>query len=141
MYTKNDSELFNFSLTKTINALKTQNKTRVESCEKTFTALLGSNYTVNVFTAAILELSEIDITAFHWTIENFSHLKACDYLLEAVTGLTIQKLLKARFIPGEDFSSNSQGQLLVNEEVKKFLLMESKSNTERLLIQKLLLPA
>lgn len=139
MYTKNDSELFNFSLTKTINALKTQNKTRVESCEKTFTALLGSNYTVNVFTAAILELSEIDIAAFHWTIENFSHLKACDYLLEAVTGLTVKKLLKAGFIPGKDFSA-SQGQLLVNEDVRN-LLMESQSNTERLLIQKFLLPA
>ncbi len=139
MYTKNDSELFNFSLTKTINALKTQNKTRVESCEKTFTALLGSNYTANVFTAAILELSEIDITTFHWTIENFSHLKACDHLLEVVTGLTVQKLLKAGFILGKDFSA-SQGQLLVQEDARNFL-MESKSNTERLLITKLLLSA
>ncbi|BAZ18078.1 hypothetical protein NIES4071_99600 [Calothrix sp. NIES-4071] len=139
MYTNNDSELFNFSLTKIINALKTQDKTRVESCEKTLVALLGSNYTVNVFTAAILELSEIDITAFHWTIENFSHLKACNYLLEAVTGLTVKKLLKAGFIPGKDFSA-SQEQLLVNQEVRNFL-MESKSNTERLLIQKFLLPA
>ncbi|OKH56086.1 hypothetical protein NIES2101_02210 [Calothrix sp. HK-06] len=139
MYTTDDSELFNFSLTKTISALKTQNKTRVESCEKAFIALLGSNYTVNVFTAAILELSEIDIAAFHWTIENFSHLKACNYLLEAVTGLTIQKLLKAGFIPGKDFSA-SQGQLLVNEDVRN-VLMDSKSDTERLLIKKLLLPA
>lgn len=138
MYTKNDSELFNFSLTKTISALKTKDKTCVETCEKTFTTLLGSNYTVNVFTAAILELSEIDIATFHWTIENFSHLKACNYLLEAVTGLTIQKLLKAGFILGKDFSA-SPGQLLVNEDARN-VLMESKSDTERLLIQKLLLP-
>jgi hypothetical protein len=140
MYIRNDSELFNFSLTKIINALQTQNKTRVESCENTFIALLGANYTVNVFTAAILELSEIDTAAFRWTLENFSHLKACNYLLEAVTGLTIQKLLKAGFVLGQDFSANCQGQLLVDEKVRNFL-MENNSNTERLLIQKVLLPA
>jgi hypothetical protein len=139
MYTR-DTELFNFSLKKTINTLKTQDKTLVESCEKTFSALLGSNYTANVFTAAILELSDIDIEAFHWALENISHLKACGYLLEAVNGLTVKKLLKAGFILGTDFSANSQGQILVNEKAKNFL-MESNSNTERLLIQKFLLPA
>jgi hypothetical protein len=140
MYTRNDSELFNFSLTKIINALKTQNKARVESCEKTFNALLGANYTVNAFTAAILELSEVDTAAFRWTLENFAHLKACNYLLETFTGLTTQKLLKAGFVLGKDFSANSQGQLLVNKPARE-LLMNSESDTERLLIQKLLLPA
>ncbi|MFH7026064.1 MAG: hypothetical protein ACHBN1_11830 [Heteroscytonema crispum UTEX LB 1556] len=138
MYKSNDVELFQFSLGKVIHILKLQNKTLVESHEKTITALLGSDYTANLFTAAILELSATDPDTLHWTFENFSTLHACTCLLEAVTRFAIQKLMKIGFVLGKDFSANSQGQILLNENAQT-LLMESTSASDRLLLQKILL--
>jgi hypothetical protein len=138
MYKSNDVELFKFSLVKVIKTLKLQNKTLVESYEKTITSLLGSDYTTNVFTAAIFELSATDPDTLDWTLKNFSTLDACAYLLEAVTKFAIQKLMKIGFVLGEDFSANVQGRILLNENAKN-VLMESASVSERLLLQQILL--
>ncbi|MBF2063120.1 MAG: hypothetical protein IGS39_01600 [Calothrix sp. C42_A2020_038] len=140
MYTRDNLDLFNFNLAQTVKTLKKQDKSLVEFCINNFCTLLGSDYTANIFTAAILELSEIDRDTFYWTLENFSHHNSCCHLLEAVTGLTVKKLLKAGFILGQDFSARFQGQIFVNEAARNFL-MTINSDTERLLIEKLLLSA
>jgi len=95
-------------------------------------------YTDSLLIAAIFELSVVDIQTFHWTLDNFSDLQPYINLLDSVTRFAVQKLIKKGFIPGQDFSKNSQSQLLLNENAKTVLMADT-SKSDKLLLEKVLL--
>lgn len=137
MYVRNNLSLFRTTLMTVVDTLKQQDKAQVESLEKTLVSLLGHNYTEHIFTAAILELSETVPVIFEWTFNTFPNLSACLTLQEQAKKFAIRKLMNQGFILGKDFSANHGGTILLNEKAKNALIA-SISDTEALLIQKIL---
>ncbi|PMB53434.1 hypothetical protein CEN39_04460 [Fischerella thermalis CCMEE 5201] len=118
--------------------LKIKDKKLVEYWIEELNMNLDVEYTDSLLIAAIFELSVVDIPTFHWTLDNFSDLQPYTQLLESVTKFAIQKLIKKGFLPGQDFSTNSQRQILLNENAKTVLIADT-SKSDQLLLEKVLL--
>jgi len=112
---RTSAEMFDFSCRLIIRALKKQNKTLVESYRKTLSALAGFDYTTEIFTTVLMELSETDSKTLEWTLNNFYDLETHLDLLEEVKDLICLTLSAQGFIPGEDFSADWTGKILVGE--------------------------
>ena len=62
-----------------------------------------------------MELSETDSQTLEWTLNNFYDLEAHLDLLEEVKDLVYLTLTAQGFIPGEDFSADWTGKILLTE--------------------------
>lgn len=133
----NSTEEFNLSITLIIGALKLQDKALVESCEKTLTDLLGSEYTADIMTAVVFQLAQTDPDTFDWTWQNFYSLDACRYLIKGIVMFAVKKLINQGFILGRDFSINHRGKIWINPKAKTALL-ETSSATDRIFIKEIL---
>ncbi|MER3492082.1 MAG: hypothetical protein C4323_06970 [Mastigocladus sp. ERB_26_2] len=131
-------ELFYIHLERLIYILKIKDKKLVEYWVEELNKNIDIEYTDSLLIAAIFELSVVDIQTFHWTLDNFSDLQPYINLLDSVTRFAVQKLIKKGFIPGQDFSKNSQSQLLLNENAKTVLMADT-SKSDKLLLEKVLL--
>ncbi|WP_315784074.1 hypothetical protein [Fischerella sp. JS2] len=138
MSEQNYLELFYIYLERVIYILKIKDKTLVEYWLEELSMNIDIEYTDYLLIAAIFELSVVDIQTFHWTLDNFFDLHPYTQLLESVTRFAIKKLIKKGFIPGQDFSTNSQRQLLLNENAKTVLMADT-SKSDKLLLEKVLL--
>ncbi|PLZ92363.1 hypothetical protein CEN44_06235 [Fischerella muscicola CCMEE 5323] len=125
-------------LERLIYILKIKDKKLVEYWLEKINTNIDIEYADSLLIAAIFELSVGDIQTFHWTLDNFSDLQPYINLLDSVTRFAIQKLIKKGFIPGQDFSNNSQRQLLLNENAKTVLMADT-SKSDKLLLEKVLL--
>jgi hypothetical protein len=134
----NHLELFYIHLERVIYILRIKDKKLVEYWLEELNLNIDVEYTDSLFIAAIFELSVVDTQTFHWTLDNFSDFQPYTELLESVTRFAIQKLLKKGFIPGQDFSTNSPRQILLNENAKTVLMADT-SKSDRLLLEKVLL--
>lgn len=138
MYNMNHLELFYFHLEKFIYILKSQDKKLVEYWINKLRISLDAQYIESLLTAAVFELSAKETNTFHWVIDNFCNCNAYIQLLENVTRFAIKKLIKKGFIPGQDFSVNSQRKILLSENIKTDLMADI-SESDALLIEKVLL--
>ncbi|MBD2433131.1 MULTISPECIES: hypothetical protein [Fischerella] len=138
MSKQNYLELFYIHLERLIYILKIKDKKLVEYWLEEINTNIDIEYADSLLIAAIFELSVGDIQTFHWTLDNFSDLQPYINLLDSVTRFAIQKLIKKGFIPGQDFSNNSQRQLLLNENAKTVLMADT-SKSDKLLLEKVLL--
>lgn len=138
MSNMNYLEIFYFHLERTIYVLNIQDKKLVEYWVEQLEICLDTQYAESLLMAAIFELSATDTDTFHWTLENFSNLEPYTNLLESVTRFAIQKLIKKGFLMGQDFSTTSQGKILLNE-CARAVLMADASKSDSLLLEKVLL--
>lgn len=119
---RTSAEMFDFSCRLIIRALKKQNKTLVESYRKTLNALAGFEYTAEIFTTVLMELSETDCTTLEWALNNFYDIETHLDLLEEVKDLIALALAAQGFVPGEDYSADWTGKILVNQSAYTCLL-------------------
>lgn len=119
---RTSAEMFDFSCRLIIRALKKHNKTLVESYRRTLSALTSFDFTTEIFSTVLMELSETDCETFEWTLNNFYDLEAHLSLLEEVKDLVSLTLAAQEFIPGKDFSADWTGKILVTESAHTCLL-------------------
>ncbi|HIK03718.1 MAG TPA: hypothetical protein IGS40_03230 [Trichormus sp. M33_DOE_039] len=134
----NELERFHSDLRRVIYILKFRDKNLAESWVIQLTTNLKPEYIESCLTAAILELSVTDIDTFHWVIDNLSDWQPYANLLQQITKFVIQKLIKKGFIPGQDFSANAEGKILIHENVRQ-VIMSDVSESDNLFIKKILL--
>ncbi len=118
---------FNTVVGMIVNVLILQDKELVKTCEQTLIGLLGSEETTHIMNAAMFQLAEIAPDTCYWTWRNFPHLNSCLDLKEYIVMFAAQKLIEEGFILGQDFSSTSNGDILLNEKAKSALKRNSHS--------------
>ncbi len=78
----NEIEVFGSAVELVAKVLQSRNKTLIESCSKMLAALLGNHYTLDIFIAAMIELSKVATGSFHWTLEELSTFPTFSILLQ-----------------------------------------------------------
>lgn len=134
----NDLELFQFHLERAAYILKFQDRKLAECWVNQLNVTLAPEYIESFLVGAVFELSLTDSNTFHWVLDNLTDWRAYTRLLEAVTRFTLKTLIVKGFIPGQDFSFNSQGKILLNENTKTAIVSDI-SNSDKLIIEKILL--
>lgn len=138
MYEISTPEEFNLCVTLIMGAIKLQNKVLVKSCEETLIFLLGSECTVNIFTIAVLQLSETNPDLCRWALQNSSDLNTCEELVKCSMWLATNTLLKKGFVLGQDFSVTHTHKMLITQEAK-VALMEDALPSDQILLEEILL--
>lgn len=118
----NHNKSFEHYLSLTTEALKLQNEAVAKNYEQKLVALLGIEYTTDILTAAILQLSETEPRIFCWTLENLAELEACYNLLQDIIKIAVSKLLSQGFSLGQDFSVTHKPKLLIKPNARESLL-------------------
>lgn len=135
LYNLNDSERFKFHSELVIDALKLQDQARMASFKDLLTTLLGSEYTMDILTAAVFQLAEIDLDTCRWALHNFYDLELCLGITEGLTLFAAQKLIEKGFILGQDFSATPTGGIVLKKKAK-VALMEEISALDCLFLEK-----
>ncbi len=137
-YKMNYTKIFSSTVELIILALQLKNKNILESYENSLNCIFGHEYTAQIFLGALFELSEIDPDSFAWASQNLFHLEYYSRLFRLVTMCVAQRLIEKGFIPGEDFSANCMGQILIHEKVKHAFLNGTSDPDDRILFQQIL---
>jgi hypothetical protein len=137
-YKMNYTKIFSSTVELIIQALKLKNKNILESYENSLNCIFGHEYTAQIFLGALFELSEIDPESFAWASQNLFHIEYYSRLFRLVTMCVAQRLIEKGFIPGEDFSANCMGQILIHEKVKRAFLSSTSDPDDRMLFQQIL---
>lgn len=137
MHNTNDVERFNFHIELVIDALKRQDKPLVALVEEFLTTLFGSEYTMDILTAAMFQLAETDPYTCRWSLQNFYDLKLHSDITEGVIMFAFKKLIAKGFIFGQDFSVTATGGVFINKYAKA-ALKEGTSASDWLFLEKIL---
>ncbi len=137
-YKMNYTKIFSSTVELIIQALKLKNKNILESSENSLNCIFGHEYTAQIFLGALFELSEVDPESFAWASQNLFHIEYYNRLFRIVTMCVAQRLIEKGFIPGEDFSANCMGQILIDEKVKQAFLSSTSDPDDRILFQQIL---
>ncbi len=137
-YEMNYTKIFSSTVELIIQALKLKNKNILESFENSLNCIFGHEYTAQIFLGALFELSEVDPESFAWASQNLFHLEYYSRLFRIVTTCVAQRLIEKGFVPGEDFSANCMGQILIHEKVKHAFLSSTSDPDDRMLFQQIL---
>jgi hypothetical protein len=116
---------FNSSVTSIVNILKLQNKELFKVCEKVLIKLIGHEETMHVLNAAMFQLAQTSPEACNWVWENFPEYEIGMELKEDIVMSVVQKLMKNGFLLGKDFSTTSEGGILITEEAQLALMISS----------------
>lgn len=136
MQNPNDSERFKFHIELIIDALKLQNKAKVEYFKSFLTTLFCPEYTTDILTAAVFQLAETDPENCRWALRNFYELKLNRDIIEGVVRFATQKLISKGFILGQDFSAIPNGGIVITKNAKAALI-EATSASEHLFIEEI----
>jgi len=101
------------------------------------TTLQASEPTVDVLTKVMYQLAETDLDTCRWVLDNFYDLEAYLELVEKIAKFATQILIDKGFIPGQDFSANPAGGILIKKKAST-TLMEEVAAFDRLLLEDIL---
>jgi len=101
------------------------------------TTLQASKPTADVLTKVMYQLAETDLDTCRWVLDNFYDLEAYLELLEKIAKFATQILIDKGYIPGQDFSANPAGGILIRRKVSA-VLMEETAAFDRLLLEDIL---
>jgi len=101
------------------------------------TTLQASEPTVDVLTKVMYQLAETDLDTCRWVLDNFYDLEAYLELVEEIAKFATQILIDKGFIPGQDFSANPAGGILIKKKAST-TLMEEVAAFDRLLLEDIL---
>lgn len=116
------SESFNFGIELVIETLKLQKQLAVESLTTALTALLGSESTSDMLTAAVFQLAETDPDTCRWTLRTFSTLKFYLDLREEILIFATKKLIGKGFFLGQHFSFTATGKIAMTKNAQAALM-------------------
>lgn len=97
----------------------------------------ASEQAADVCTKAMYQLAETDLETCRWVLDNFYDLEAYLELIEKNIKFATQILIEKGFIPGQDFSANPSGEILVKRKASA-ALVEEIAAFARLLIEDIL---
>lgn len=101
------------------------------------TTLQLSESTADVLTKVMYQLAETDLEACRWVLDNFYNLEAYLGLIEKTVNFATQTLIEKGFVPGQDFSANHAGGILITRKASA-ALMEKVSAFDYLLLEDIL---
>lgn len=101
------------------------------------TTLQVSESTADVFAKVMYQLAETDLETCRWVLDNFYDLEGYLKLIEKTANFATQILIEEGFIPGQDFSANPAGGILIKRNVNA-ALMEEVAAFDRLLLEDIL---
>jgi len=101
------------------------------------TTLQASEPTADVLTKVMYQLAETDLDTCRWVLDNFYDLEAYLELVEKIAKFATQILIDKGFIPGQDFSANPAGGILIKKKAST-TLMEEVAAFDRLLLEDIL---
>lgn len=105
--------------------------------KKLIITLQLSESNTDVLTKVMYQLAETDLEACRWVIDNFYDLEAYLELIEKTVNFATQILIEKGFIPGQDFSANPAGGILITRKASA-ALMEKVSTFDCLLLEDIL---
>lgn len=88
------------------------------------TTLQVSESPADVLTKVMYQLAETDLETCRWVLDNFYDLEAYLGLIEKTANFATQILIEKGFIPGQDFSANPAGGILIKRNVNAALMEE-----------------
>jgi hypothetical protein len=135
---QDDVEQFVLNVEFVSHCLKAQDQRLLEASEKIFNHLLGIDYTSNVFVAALFEIAIADNVDFDWDIEILSALEPYRKIFKIVSMSAAEKLIRKGFIPGQDFSADSTGRILLSQKTKTALIESISEIEDHILLDKIL---
>ena len=101
------------------------------------TTLQASETTADVLTKVMYQLAETDLDTCRWVLDNFYDLEAYLELIEKIAKFATKILIDKGFIPGQDFSANPAGGILIKRKASA-VLMEETAAFDRLLLEDIL---
>ena len=116
------SESFNFSIELVAETLKLQKQPAVESLTTALTAILGSESTSEILTAALFQLAETDPDTCRWTLRTFSTLSFYLDLKEGILMFATRKLMSKGFFFGKHFSFTATGGIVMTKKAQAALI-------------------
>jgi hypothetical protein len=114
---------FHASVISIVNILKLQNKDLFRVCEKILIKLIGYEETMHVFNAAMFQLAQMSPESCNWAWQNFPEYEMGLELKEEIIMSAVQKLMQKGFLLGKDFSTTSDGGILMNKDTKVALMI------------------
>lgn len=114
---------FNASVTSIVNVLKFKNKELFRVCEKVLIKLIGHEETMHVFNAAMFQLAQTSPECCNWAWQNFPEYEIGLELKDEIIMSAVQKLMQKGFLLGKDFSTTSDGGILITNEAKVALMV------------------
>lgn len=112
----------------------TLEKALMKFFKELITTLQASESCADVLKKVMYQLAETDIKACSWILDNFYDLEAYMELTEKMVKFATQALIKKGFIPGQDFSANPAGGILIKKKVSTTLVEEAAA-FDRLLLE------
>lgn len=112
-------------------------KALIKFFRELITSLQASEQTADVLTKAMHQLAETDLETCRWVLDNFYDLEAYLGLIEKIVKFATQILIEKSFVPGQDFSANPAGGILITRKASA-VLMEEVAAFERLLLEDIL---
>ena len=98
------------------------------------TTLQASELTADVLTKVMYQLAETDLDTCRWVLDNFYDLESYLELIEKIVKFATQILIEKGFIPGQNFSTNPAGGILIKRKASA-VLMEETSAFDHLLLE------
>jgi len=115
-------------------ATSTLEKALMKSFKEFITTLQASESTTDVLRKVMDQLAETDLETCRWVLDNFYDLEAYLELIEKVVNFATQVLIDKGFLPGQDFSANPAGGILIKKKART-TLMEEATAFDRLLLE------
>lgn len=119
------SESFKFGIELVAETLKLQKQSAVESLTTALTALIGSESTSDMLTAAVLQLAETDPDACRWSLRTFSTLNFHLDLKEEILMFATKKLIGKGFFLGQHFSLTATGGIVMTKNAQAALMADT----------------
>jgi len=115
-------------------ATSTLEKALIKSFKEFVTTLQASESTADVLRKVMDQLAETDLETCRWVLDNFYDLEAYLELIEKIINFATQVLIDKGFVPGQDFSANPAGGILIKKKAST-TLMEEATAFDRLLLE------
>jgi hypothetical protein len=135
---QDDVEQFVLNVEFVSHCLKTQDQRLLETSEKILNHLLGIDHASNIFVAALFELATAENVNFEWDIEILSALEPYRKIFKIVSMSAAEKLIRKGFIPGQDFSADGTGKILLSQQTKTALIESISEIEDHILLDKIL---
>lgn len=129
-------EAVNFYFELIITTWKFKSEAVVKSVEDYLVALLGSEYTTDILTAAVFQLAETDPDTCRWALRTDSTLNFRQEITEGVVRFAVKKLIDKGFILCQDFSLTSTGGIVITKNAQVALL-EGSCTSDRIFLEEI----
>lgn len=116
---------FNTAVKLIVDICQFKSKELLKSCETTLVNVLGFEETRHLLNAAIYQLANTSPETFCWTWQHFPDFEACMELKDYVVMFVVRLLINKNFVLGQDFSINSDGNLLMTQRAKAILMLNT----------------